>query len=42
MAKCRFMDIYLTPDEYKGTNYKATCNRTFGIAVGYLIPLGKK
>ncbi len=37
-----FVDIYSTADEDKGTNYKATCNRTFGIAIGYLIPLGKK
>ncbi|MEI6277528.1 MAG: porin family protein [Prolixibacteraceae bacterium] len=36
-----FIDIYRTPDRLQGTNYKATCNRTFGMAVGYLIPLGK-
>ncbi len=36
-----FMDIYSTSDEDKGTNYKATCNRSFCISVGYLIPLGK-
>lgn len=37
-----FIDVNSTLDEYKGSNYKSTCNRTFGISVGYMIPIGKK
>jgi hypothetical protein len=37
-----FMDTYSTPDEIKGNNYKATKNRTLGISVGYVIPLGQE
>jgi hypothetical protein len=37
-----FIDTYSTPDEIKGNNYKATKNRTLGVSIGYIIPLGQE
>jgi hypothetical protein len=36
-----FIDTNSTPDDEKGSNYKSTCNRTFAISVGYVIPIGQ-
>ena len=36
-----FLDISYQPKEIKTGNYKATCNRTFEISIGYVIKIGK-
>jgi hypothetical protein len=37
-----FLDVNSPPDETKNDPYKAYCNRTFEIAIGYLIKIGKQ